>query len=230
MRDLPKGVYKIKDSYRAATWDSSGKTKHLGLFSTPDDAEYARISNLQGHHWQGEDMDPVGNWGFIYKVTNKTNGKKYIGRKQYRLYNGPPGGYKCTDPQDADWFSPDAWRPNDWEFYTGSSNKLNADMVELGVTSFKFEVIKQCANKLDLHLSEVKEQMARNVLEATGDDGEYLYYNENIAGQEFRPPFRKADVSEATEQTLEEIHRYYLRPRMCPDCNSVIPYRGECTC
>lgn len=230
-RELPKGVYKYKDKFVAKLWEeTTGKHTHVGTYSTPEEAEYHRNCMANGHHWVGIKLNPKEAWGFIYKITNRSTGKIYYGRKQYRLWAGPPGGYKCTDPRDSEWFSPEAWRDNKWRWYTGSCNELNRDIDSYGVYNFTFEALEECYNKLDLHLAEVLLQMEEDVLEAVGPDGSYTHYNANIAGMEFRPPFLKSEVVDATRKSMEDLHLYYLKPKICKDCGSVVPYKGDCSC
>jgi len=230
-RSLPKGIYLRGDKFVAKLWEqTTGDHIHVGTFDSQEEAEYARNVEANGHHWTGEKLDPEAYWGFLYLITCRTSGKKYIGRKQYRLWDGPTGGYKCTDPRDTEWFSPKVWKANNWQFYTGSSNKLNKDVGELGVTNFTFEILEQCWNKLDLHLAEVLKQMELDVLEAVDAEGNYTYYNENIAGMEFRAPFVKAEVVAVTQKSIEDLHKYYLKPRMCLKCGAMIPYKENCSC
>jgi hypothetical protein len=75
--------------------------------------------------------------------------------------------------------------------------------------------------------------MKRNVLEALDSKGEYLYYNENIAGLEFRAPFLKSDMVAKRTESLEAIRNYYLKPALCPKCKRVLNYPGDkedCKC
>lgn len=236
MRELPVGVYIIegRDGYRATIWDKSRKTYQVGVFDSVEEAEYKRLVKLQGHHWtihessDVEKLDPKNYWGFTYLITNKKTGKMYVGKKQFRLWDGPPGGYKCTDPTDEVWFDESMWRPNDWEFYTGSQKDLNNEL--WNPWDWKFEVLTQDRDKLQNHLSEVLEMMERNVLEALDENGEYLYYNKNIAGLEFRAPFLKRDMKAKQADTMVDVLRYYNRPALCPKCEAVIPYPGTGGC
>lgn len=229
IRDLPKGVYLIagREGFRAVIWPGN-KVKQVGVFADAREAAYKRLIAEQGHHWEGVPLDPKNYWGFIYCITNRDTDKMYIGKKQFRLWDGPPGGYKCTDPTDTEWFDESAWKRNDWEFYTGSSKSLSADM--FNPWDWKFEVLKLSKDKLENHLDEVNEQISRNVLEALDADGKYLYYNENIASLEFRAPFLKSDMVAKREVSLETMRNYYLRPSLCPKCKEVLTFPGTGGC
>ena len=71
-------------------------------------------------HWEGvleENADLP--YGFIYKITNLTNDKKYIGKKQCQsIRKRPPlKGKKNKRHEKIE---------TDWKTYTSSSNGLNA--------------------------------------------------------------------------------------------------------
>jgi hypothetical protein len=228
MRKLPKGVYlQPSGTYKTASWNGS-KLEYFGTYDTPEEADYRLAIGSNGHHWNGMEDGPY--FGFVYRITHRATGKMYIGKKQLFRWVGPRGGYKCTDRTCEDW-DPKAWAANDWELYTGSSIPLNNEIAEGNVWDYKFEVLKMCRTKLHLFVTEVKYQIEEDVLDALDDNGEYKYYNENIAGCDFRAPFKKSEVAIQKEQVMEEVREYYLKPRICSKCSSVIPYGQEsCSC
>lgn len=230
-RELPKGIYEYRKKYMVKIWagkEGDYEHKYLGLYGTKEEAEYVRNVELNGHHWTGREHDPEGSWGFLYKITNRVSGKMYIGRKQYRLWNGPTGGYKCTDTE-GDFFDEDVWKANNWAFYTGSNDEINKEIYWGNIWDFTYEVIAVYKDKLSLHLAEIFEQQGRDVLEALDSNGEYLYYNRNIGGVEFRAPFLRADMEEKMEGTMKKMKAYYLKPRICKKCKLVIPWEeGVC--
>ena len=225
---LPKGVYLIsgRDGFRAVVWDNRRVVKQVGVFSTPREAHYKRLVELNGHHWEGIEITNDC-WGFIYCITNRDTGKKYIGKKQMLLWDGPAGGYKCTNRRDPR-FDPKAWVPNNWELYTGSCIPLNNDMFNLW--DWKFEVLKLSYTKLELHLDEVNEMVSRNVLESLDANGQYEYYNSNIASLEFRAPFLHKDMEDKRSGSLETMRNYYLRPTLCNKCKEILPFPGTGGC
>jgi len=140
-------------------------------------------------HWTGLNAEPENYFGFIYLITNLKNGKMYVGKKQFWVTNRRKykKTSKVTDHQSDKWRS-DLWEESDWKTYTGSSKKLNEDIHKYGKENFRFEIIKLCRSKGDLHYSEVEEQVLRDVLRATDQEGNYKYYNGHIAAVKFRPP------------------------------------------
>ena len=226
-----KGVYERPNGlYQARVWEHDGSLETVGTFQSPEEAAYRRKVYLNGHHWEGMKHDPENYWGFIYLVEDTQTGMKYVGRKQYRLWDGPTGGYKCTDPRDPEWFTEIAWRENDWKLYTGSCEPLNKEISRRGVHNFRFSVLNLAPDKLSLHLMEIEELVRRDVLEAVDSNGDYLYYNANIASQEFRAPFRKKDIKVAESITNTDVKKYYLRPSMCRKCGGVMLYPGDGRC
>jgi len=233
-KELPKGVYARgtkKPSYQGVFWARKGRLVAVGTFTTPEEAEYKRKVAEYGHHW--DNLDPEISkdaFGFIYKMTNKATGKMYIGKKQFYHWNGPVGGFKATNPTD-EWWDSKAWKGSEWETYMSSSVEVLSAAVKGNPWDFTYEVIDYGTDKLDLHIAEVNHQMEEDVLERLDKDGEFLYYNKNVAGMLFRPPFKKAELSKVKETTVEAMRNYYLKPLICLSCGSVIPYGDtKCSC
>ena len=44
------------------------------------------MTGLTDHHWVGRKPNPVKYFGFTYLITNLTNGRMYVGKKQYWKY------------------------------------------------------------------------------------------------------------------------------------------------
>lgn len=114
-------------------------------------------------------------FGFIYEITNKVNGKKYIGKKQcIRKIKRKPLKGKTRNRIDH--------KESDWKTYTSSSNELNEDIKKYGKENFEFRILKVCGSKWELGYEEIKEQIARDVLRR--DD----YYNGIINVRIGTPP------------------------------------------
>jgi len=96
-------------------------------------------------------------YGFIYLITNLTNNKKYIGKKQCKtiLKRRPLKGKKNKRHEE---------RETDWRTYTSSSRELNDDIQLLGKENFKFEILKFCDSKWTLAYEEAKIQFEEEVL------------------------------------------------------------------
>ncbi len=111
--------------------------------------------------------------GFVYLITNKISGKKYIGKKlskfrktTYRvvkLKNGTKKKKKVRSKIDSD-----------WQEYYGSNDELNRDVEQLGTENFTREILYYCKSKAECSYIEAREQFARRVLES--DE----YYNGHI--------------------------------------------------
>ena len=116
-------------------------------------------------HWEGILEEGTGlPYGFIYKITNLTNDKKYIGKKQCKsIRKRPPlKGKKNKRRHEVE---------TDWKCYTSSSNQLNADLEVIGKENFKFEILRWCDSKWELSYYEARLQFKEEVL--LRDD----YYN-----------------------------------------------------
>ena len=111
--------------------------------------------------------------GFVYLITNTTNGKMYVGKKLakfakttykvVKLKNGTKKRKKIKSKIDSD-----------WQQYYGSSPNLTEDINQLGNDNFRREILYYCKSKAECSYIEAREQFARRVLES--DD----YYNGHI--------------------------------------------------
>ena len=96
-------------------------------------------------------------YGFIYQITNTTNDRKYIGKKQsITILKRPPLKGRKNKRHVV--------KETDWKIYTGSSDKLNEDIQKLGKGKFKFEILRFCQSKSELAYYEAKMQFDHDVL------------------------------------------------------------------
>jgi hypothetical protein len=119
-----------------------------------------------GLNWtyNGKDFteDLIGNnYGFVYQITNLTNGKQYIGKKFFysaktKQVKGKKKRYKAS---------------SNWQTYYGSSDNLTKDVLQLGHENFNREILHLCLTKGECGYLEAKEQFRNNVLETDN------YYN-----------------------------------------------------
>jgi len=108
-------------------------------------------------HWNCKEQWDELPYGFVYVITNLLNGKKYIGKKQIerKIKKPPLKGKKRKRVVIGE---------SDWKTYTGSSDKLNADITEHGKNNFKFEIICRCGNKSELAYMEALYQFQSEAL------------------------------------------------------------------
>ena len=96
--------------------------------------------------------------GFVYLITNTTTGRKYIGKKlaKFKTTKPPLKGKKNKRR---------GTKESDWRDYWGSSDKLNADVAEIGKDKFTREVLYYCTGRGEMSYLEAREQFERRVLE-----------------------------------------------------------------
>lgn len=106
--------------------------------------------------YKGEIVEDIGNYiGFVYIITNLSNEKKYIGKKNFyfskiKQVKGKKKRYKVE---------------SDWKDYYGSSDKLNEDVHLFGENNFKREILRFCSSKGEMTYFEAKYQFEYGVLE-----------------------------------------------------------------
>jgi len=111
--------------------------------------------------------------GFVYLITNITDGRMYIGKKlakfskttqkTVKLKNGTKKKKKIRTKVDSD-----------WRDYYGSSPELSRDVEQLGTDKFQREILYYCKSKAECSYIEAREQFTRKVLESRD------YYNGHI--------------------------------------------------
>jgi hypothetical protein len=110
--------------------------------------------------YQGEKIDTIPDEyeGFVYLITNTTNDRKYIGKKlaKFKTTKPPLKGKKNKRR---------GYKESDWRDYWGSSDKLQADVEELGADKFTREILYFCTSRAEMSYLEAKEQFDRRVLE-----------------------------------------------------------------
>jgi hypothetical protein len=116
--------------------------------------------------YQGNTIDslPEDCEGFVYLITNTTNGKMYVGKKlaKFKKTRPPLKGRINKRRSKVE---------SDWKDYWGSSDHLNADVAQLGEDKFTREILYICNTRGVMSYLEAREQFERRVLES--DD----YYN-----------------------------------------------------
>ncbi len=120
---------------------------------------------------------PEGSYGFIYLITNLLDNRKYIGKKNF-VFNRTK---KVKGKKNRKHYKIES----DWKTYVGSCSELIEDVKNLGIESFKREILVICKSKGDLGYQEVLHQFKYDVLYAKLDNGLKEYYNRNIMNRFF---------------------------------------------
>ena len=122
--------------------------------------------------------DDIGDYyGFVYRITNTTNEKSYIGRKYFVQKRKPKGGKRRVTSE------------SDWKRYFGSSDELKQDIKRIGRSSFRREILSLHKTLGKVNYEETKQLFIHNVLMEALDDGTPKYYNSNILGRYMRKDY-----------------------------------------
>ena len=110
--------------------------------------------------YRGEQITEISNEyeGFVYLITNLTDNRKYVGKKlaKFKTTKPPLKGKKNKRR---------GTKESDWRDYWGSSDKLIADVEELGEDKFTREILYFCKSRGEMSYLEAREQFERRVLE-----------------------------------------------------------------
>jgi len=99
---------------------------------------------------------PEGIVGFVYCITNLTNNRKYIGKKNFYFSRTKTvKGKKKRTKVESDWCD-----------YYGSNKELIADVALYGKENFKREILMLCKSKGEFAYYEAKYQFDNKVLES----------------------------------------------------------------
>lgn len=95
-----------------------------------------------------------GYYGFIYQITNKLDGKKYIGRKYLtQAATKQVNGKKKKIRKESN-----------WENYWSSSDILKEQVKQLGEDNFTREVLYLCKTRSECNYMETREIFLKNAL------------------------------------------------------------------
>jgi hypothetical protein len=140
--------------------------------------------------------------GFVYLITNLTNGRKYIGKKSFwqRRKDRKTGRRKTSE--------------SDWKNYWSSSDELKNDVTQLGYENFSREILHLCKYKKALSYYEEKLQWQYQVLES--DE----WYNTNIGGKYFVTETKKIYGIEYKITTKNDKWRHIKSEQMKGENNT----------
>jgi uncharacterized protein YlzI (FlbEa/FlbD family) len=129
---------------------------------------------------------PENTFGFVYRITNLTNGKFYIGKKQLLSQTNVKLGKKeiaALPTQRGRTPSKKlVVKESNWQEYWGSCKPLHEDLKKLGEDQFKREILMICKSKKLLTYYEAAFQIKENVLLNEN-------YNDTILGHYYRKDF-----------------------------------------
>ena len=150
-------------------------------------------------HWEGvleENVDLP--YGFIYKITNLTNDKKYIGKKVLYFSKKVKLGKKelaaLTNVVGRRPAYRLAVKESDWLTYYGSQKELKSLLAESKTKDFKREILKIVPSKKLLTYFETKYQMIYQVLEKPDE-----FFNDNILGKFYTKDFEAIEFKDPLE-------------------------------
>ena len=130
---------------------------------------------FEGRTFLSEDINDL--YGFVYRITNTVNGRKYIGRKYFWSFRKPPGKKRKVKQE------------SDWKKYYGSCPELKDDLKVFGKETFSREILSLHSTKGSCNFEETKQLFLNNVLQESLDTGGPAYYNSNILGRYMRKDY-----------------------------------------
>jgi hypothetical protein len=114
------------------------------------------------------ETEQIGDYvGFVYLITDLSNNKKYVGKKNFWSTRRLP-------PLKGKKRKRIVKKESDWKDYFGSSEQVKLLVESQGRNNFKREILHLCNTKGEMSYLETKEQFDRGVL--FSDE----YYNEFI--------------------------------------------------
>ena len=125
-----------------------------------------------------DEMIPEKAIGFVYIITNKVSGIRYVGKKLLtKAATKTVNGKKKKIRKESDWR--DYWSSSPW---------LQEIIEQEGKSNFSREIILFCESKGSLNYAEEKLQYCWNVLESD------RWYNSNIRSRIFKKHVEKYDI------------------------------------
>ena len=121
--------------------------------------------------------DILDHFGFVYLITNKSNKRKYIGRKYFWSFRKPKGKTRKVKQE------------SDWKKYYGSCPELKEDIKKYGKENFDREIISLHKTLGKVNYEETRQLFMNNVLIESLDTGEPAYYNSNVLGRYYRKDY-----------------------------------------
>jgi hypothetical protein len=124
-----------------------------------------------------ESIDIQDHFGFVYLIINKTNHKKYIGRKYFWQFRTPRGKKRKVKSE------------SDWKNYYGSCPELKEDIDKIGRENFSRTILSLHKTKGKTNFGETSQLFKNDVLTESLDNGDPAFYNGNILGRFYRKDY-----------------------------------------
>jgi len=116
-------------------------------------------------------------FGFVYLITNKSNQRKYIGRKYLWQFRTPPGKKRKVKSE------------SNWKEYYGSCPELKEDIDKFGRENFIRTILSLHKTKGKTNYEETRQLFINNVLTESLDTEGPAFYNSNILSRYFRKDY-----------------------------------------
>jgi len=153
------------------------------------------MSNPLGHWTYPEGSFDVDNYfGFIYIITNKVSGKKYLGRKFFHVHQKRK-----------------RVRQSNWKVYTGSCKVLTEDIRALGKSKFTFEIYRLYKTRGGLSYFETYHLCVKDTLTERDINGERTWYNGNIGAVRWISPLEEAESERFISDPSIVIHKQVVK-------------------
>ena len=139
------------------------------------DIDYDNPWFYNGNPFTSKDIDD--NYGFVYLIENKLNGRKYIGRKYLWQFRTPKGKKRKVKSE------------SNWKEYYGSCPELKEDIGKFGRENFSRTILSLHKTKGKTNYEETRQLFVHNVLIESLDNGEPAFYNSNVLSRYFRKDY-----------------------------------------
>ena len=132
----------------------------------------------QDTNFTSDDIDDF--FGFVYCITNNTNGRQYIGRKYFWKFRTPRGKKRKVKSE------------SDWKKYYGSCPELKEEIQRFGRQNFSRTILSLHKTAGKTNYEETKQLFINGVLTESLDNRTPKYYNSNILSRYFRKDYYEA--------------------------------------
>ena len=146
--------------------------------ATVGEGSYENAWLYQGTNFTSDDINDL--FGFVYCITNNTNGRQYIGRKYFWKFRTPRGKKRKVKSE------------SDWKNYYGSSEELKEEIKRLGRHNFSRVMLSLHKTVGKTNFEETRQLFLKGVLTESLSDGTPKYYNSNILSRYFRKDYYEA--------------------------------------